>query len=621
MRPRDRLVLAALVPLSLVVAAIAVTTSAASREPSSARSSAPVAASVQGPDRTAPEIVARSPADGSPDAPLAGPLVIGFSEPLDAAALGSATVLLADAAGTPVEATATAGTAASELVVRPVHPLHPTSEYRLTVDGVHDLAGNAMRGSSSWSFTTVGALLAAGDIAVCGTSTGQQAVTAELLAGLEGEIATLGDNAYDTGSAAEFAGCFAPSWGRFLPRIHPATGNHEYLTPGASGYFGYFGAAAGDPARGFYSYDIAGWHVVALNSNCSFVSCAVGSEQERWLAADLAAHPALCGLALWHHPRFSSGRYSTNSAVLPLVRAFYAAGGDLMLNGHEHSYERFAPQTPEGVADPIFGVREIIAGTGGAGLRNDRPNPAANSEVWNGTTHGVLQLALRSDGYDWQFVPVPGATFGDAGAASCHGAPGGLASPLIWRDDFGAGGLRAWIVARAGGARAVVQPSVARSGRAVLLTSTTGRRSSATISRAVSPALAELTVTADVQVIAADRRRGRPVVLLTLADASGTAAVMLKRDGRTGEAFVRAGSARIAIGSIPLGRWLHLEVHVRLAGVGSLVEVRRDGLLAARAVVGIPAPSIARIVLGTKQAARTSAIAYDDVGVRASPLP
>jgi hypothetical protein len=258
-------------------------------------------------------------------------------------------------------------------------------------------------------------LLAAGDIATC-AGAGDEA-TAKLLDGLAGTVATLGDNVYQSGSAQQYADCYAPTWGRHKARTRPAPGNHDYRTAGAAGYFGYFGAAAGTPGKGYYSYDLGAWHVVVLNSN---LDTSRGSAQETWLRADLAAHPAACTLAYWHHPRFSSGSsHGNNTSVQPLWQALYEAGAELVLAGHEHHYERFAPQDPTGGADPREGIRQFVVGTGGAG-HYGFGTVRANSEVRSTGAFGVLQLTLHPDGYDWEFVPVAGKTFGDAGSGTCH---------------------------------------------------------------------------------------------------------------------------------------------------------------------------------------------------------
>ena len=265
-------------------------------------------------------------------------------------------------------------------------------------------------------------LLAAGDIADC-NSTGDEA-TANLLDGQSGTIATLGDNAYESGTAAQFTNCYNPSWGRHKARTRPSPGNHDYNTSGATGYYGYFGAAAGDPSKGYYSYNLGSWHVIAINSNCGAIGgCGAGSAQETWLKADLAANSNACTVAYWHHPRFSSGAEHGNDAEMQAIwAALYNGGAEIVLTGHDHTYERFAPQNANAALDNTFGVREFVVGTGGRshyGFGAAQPN----SQVRNGTTFGILKLTLRSNGYDWQFIPVAGATFTDSGTGTCHGKP------------------------------------------------------------------------------------------------------------------------------------------------------------------------------------------------------
>ncbi len=260
-------------------------------------------------------------------------------------------------------------------------------------------------------------LVGAGDIAHCSTATDE--ATAKLLDGISGTVFTLGDNSYDKGTAAEFANCYGPTWGRHKARTMPSVGNHEYYTSGASGYFGYFGAAAGEPGKGYYSYDRGSWHIVVLNSNCSKVSCAAGSPQETWLRADLAAHPSSCTLAYFHAPLFSSGEHGNQAHVRPFWKALYQANADVVLSGHDHSYERFAPQDPFGVADPARGIREFVVGTGGTYLR-PFGGFKQNSVSRNSSAHGVLKLTLHAGSYDWSFVPVAGKTFTDSGTTRCH---------------------------------------------------------------------------------------------------------------------------------------------------------------------------------------------------------
>ena len=264
-------------------------------------------------------------------------------------------------------------------------------------------------------------VVAAGDIADCFTE-GDEA-TARLVGGIEGTILTLGDNAYPDGSAENFAECYDSSWGKFKARTMPAPGNHEYETAGSSGYFDYFGDAAGDPDKGYYSYDLGAWHLVALNSNCGVgeIRCGPGSPQGRWLKEDLAANDeGACTLAYFHHPLFTSGSYRPGiEPVERLWEILYAGGVDVVLNGHDHNYQRFALQDPEGRADPEDGIRQFVVGTGGRS-HYQISHPIANTEVYNDDTFGVLDLSLHPRRYDWEFVPVKGETFSDSGVTQCH---------------------------------------------------------------------------------------------------------------------------------------------------------------------------------------------------------
>ena len=258
-------------------------------------------------------------------------------------------------------------------------------------------------------------LVGAGDIAECDAEGDEQ--TAALLDSIPGTVFTAGDNAYHDGATSEFNGCYSPSWGRFLSRTRPAPGNHDYKTSGAKPYFAYFGARAGAIGVGYYSYNLGAWHILSLNSELSMKS---GSAQERWLRADLAATKTKCTLAYWHSPRFSSGtEHGSDASTQPLWQALYDYGADVVIAGHEHNYERFAPQTPTGRADPDSGIREFVAGTGGADHYPFGP-PIANSEVRNGDTWGVLKLTLLPGSYRWEFIPVAGMTFTDSGSAHCH---------------------------------------------------------------------------------------------------------------------------------------------------------------------------------------------------------
>ena len=256
-------------------------------------------------------------------------------------------------------------------------------------------------------------LVGAGDIALC-NSEGDEA-TAALLDGISGTVFTVGDNAYSRGTAAQFRDCYGPSWGRHRARTRPSPGNHEYYSIGARPYYGYFGALAGPSSKGYYSYDVGEWHVVALNSN---IGVGHGSEQEQWLRADLAASDADCTLVYWHHPLFSSGPHGDQVKMRDIWRVLYEHKVEVVVNGHDHHYERFAPQTPDGQPDPETGIRQFIVGTGGAGLRSLR-NVRPNSQVRDTNTWGVLKLTLQAQSYDWEFVPVEGKTFRDSGSGAC----------------------------------------------------------------------------------------------------------------------------------------------------------------------------------------------------------
>lgn len=249
----------------------------------------------------------------------------------------------------------------------------------------------------------------------------KQKATSNLLvnSGLDAVLA-LGDIQYEDATHAQFMASYDPSWGRVKSITRPVAGNHEYETGTAAGYFQYFGSAAGDPAKGYYSFDLGDWHVVALNSDCWRVGgCKPGDPQNDWLRSDLAARPSRCTLAYWHYPRFSSGPEGNDPAVKPLWDALYEAGVDVVLNGHEHLYERFALQTPGGQSDPKRGIRQFTVGTGGKNLYSfagRRPN----SQVRNASAFGVLRLTLYPTSYEWRFVPIAGKTFTDRGATDCR---------------------------------------------------------------------------------------------------------------------------------------------------------------------------------------------------------
>jgi len=263
-------------------------------------------------------------------------------------------------------------------------------------------------------------LTGAGDIAVC-DSDGARQTSDQLLAQKTGWFFTVGDNAYENGSDKVFAECYAPTWGRVLDRtILPVPGNHDWLTKGASGYLKYFGARAQPNGTDYYSMDLGAWHIIVLESDCSKVGgCRPDNPQGRWLAQDLAQSTAHCTLAFWHHPRFSSGEHGNNAFTQPLWQDLYDAGADLILDGHDHTYERFAPQTPDGRLDPDRGIVEMVVGTGGRShysfsvIRD-------NSLVRDNSTWGVERLVLADGRWSFEFLPVPGETFSDSGSGSCH---------------------------------------------------------------------------------------------------------------------------------------------------------------------------------------------------------
>jgi hypothetical protein len=262
-------------------------------------------------------------------------------------------------------------------------------------------------------------VLAVGDIADC-TKSEDEAV-AQLVDAMRGPVLLLGDIAYPNGTPEQFDTCFAPAWGRYRERLRPAPGNHEYGTKDAAGYFGWFGDAAGKRGKGWYSFDVGDWHLIALNSNCALVGgCGAGSEQERWLRDDLAGAKARCTAAFWHHARFSSGgTHGSDPATGDLWRALADAGAEVVLVGHEHNYERFAPLDPAGRVDPERGIRQFVVGTGGRSHYGFGV-PREGSEVRDSTSFGLLELRLRADGYSWRFVPVASATFTDEGEGRCR---------------------------------------------------------------------------------------------------------------------------------------------------------------------------------------------------------
>jgi hypothetical protein len=262
-------------------------------------------------------------------------------------------------------------------------------------------------------------IMAAGDIGRCDDDNDD--VTAALVRRVpDATVLALGDLAYDDGTARDFEQCYDPSWGEFRSRTRPVPGNHEYKTPGAAPYFDYFGSIAGTPEKGWYSFDLGAWHIVALNSNCSRVGCEAGSEQERWLRDDLRVHGPRCTLAFWHHPRFSSGvTHGGSKSVQDLWQALMDNDVELALSGHEHLYERTAPLDARGKVDDAHGVRQFVVGTGGGNFY-ELGETITGSEAAFVETSGVMRMVLRTDGYDWRFLPGHAEGKSDTGSAACR---------------------------------------------------------------------------------------------------------------------------------------------------------------------------------------------------------
>ncbi len=297
-----------------------------------------------------------------------------------------------------------------------------------------DAAGNRSKVSKAVTASTAASAVvaAAGDIACdpsdpnyhggSGTSTAcRQKYTSDIIVnGDYDAVLALGDLQYDSGSLSDFNSVYDPTWGRFKSITYPVVGNHEYGQSGASGYFDYFGSRAGERGKGYYSFDLASWHIIAINSNCGQVSCSANSTQEQWLRADLAAHSNDCTLAMWHHARFSSGHDGDNTFMQTMWKDLVDGNAEILLSGHSHDYERFAPQDANGNLDTSNGVRQFVVGTGGAFFTGLGTSFDDNSQAHQNNTYGILQLTLRADAYDWRFVPEAGKTYSDSGTTSCH---------------------------------------------------------------------------------------------------------------------------------------------------------------------------------------------------------
>jgi acid phosphatase type 7 len=261
-------------------------------------------------------------------------------------------------------------------------------------------------------------LIGAGDIALCGDEYQNDDATASIIEGYPAaNIFTAGDNQQNDGGWGKYDDCYGPSWGRFKSRIRPSMGNHDYNTEEGAPYYAYFGGAAGEPGKGYYSYDIGAWHIIALNSNCPDGDCNPGSAQEQWLRQDLAASQARCTLLYWHFPRWTSGPHSDSDSVAGLWNAAVEGGAEIVVNGHNHQYERFAPMNSSGQPDPN-GIREFVVGTGGAPLYGFFIEHE-NSEVRHSESHGVILFTLYATSYQWEFIPTSG-DFHDSGSGECH---------------------------------------------------------------------------------------------------------------------------------------------------------------------------------------------------------
>lgn len=377
----------------------------------------PVVAVTAGPVSASVSTVSASPASivaGSGTSTITVTVTDAFGNPVS----GSNVVLAATGSGNtltqPSGSTGSNGVASGALA--------STATGTKTVSAT--AGGLALTQTAAVSVTSAGSsvtFVGAGDIADCGSD--NDAATAAVINAMSGSppVFVLGDNVYPNGKASEYTNCYNPTWGAFKSRTHPSAGNHDYNTSNASGYFGYFGASAGTPGQGYYSFDLGSWHVIVLNSN---IDADANSAQDTWLRADLAAHQNLCTLAYWHHPLYSSiGGSGSGGAVISSARRFwddlYAAGADLVLNGHRHVYEVIAPMKPDGTADPVNGIRTIVAGMGGES-GGDLTNIFPLSETREGHTYGVLKLTLSASSYTWQFVPVAGSTYTDTGSGNCH---------------------------------------------------------------------------------------------------------------------------------------------------------------------------------------------------------
>ncbi|HXE82628.1 MAG TPA: PKD domain-containing protein [Gemmatimonadales bacterium] len=329
------------------------------------------------------------------------------------------------------DGTTASGTKSSVSPITGTHAYAAEGDYHVTVSVTNSLNVTGTDGLTVDATAPV--IIAAGDIGDC-TRTSDEA-TGALLDTIPGTVMPLGDNAYVSGTPTEYANCYDPAWGRVKNRTRPVPGNHDYYNPGpsknADGYFGYFGAAAGPDKKGYYDFTLGSWFIIVLNTGTeNGDSIKAGSAQEQWLRAELASHSQQCTLALWHHPQFTTvtGRPFIRPETTALFQALYDGGVDLLLNGHDHTYQRFAPMRADGTADAAFGVRQFTVGTGGGeglyGFGPATPNLEVRAGNGEDPTFGVLKLTLHESSYDWKFIPAPGfGSFTDSGTSNCHGRP------------------------------------------------------------------------------------------------------------------------------------------------------------------------------------------------------
>jgi chitodextrinase len=421
-------------------------------------------------------------------------------------------------------------------------------------------------------------------------------------------VLALGDNQYSDGQLSKFQASYDITWGRFKSLIHPAIGNHEYNDPagGAAGYFNYFGDAAGDPAKGYYSWDLGSWHLIGLNSECSRAGgCGPGSPQEAWLRNDLADHSNNCTLAYWHEPRWSSGQHGSDADYDAIWTDLYNANADLVLVGHDHDYERFAPQGPDGNYDPR-GVREFVVGTGG---KNHYPvgAPIANSEVRNGDTFGVLKLTLHPASYDWQFVPEAGGSFTDSGTSTCSAET--TPSPSVFDDDFESGDLSRWTTVTGLGTDSTEVHAGSLGARA---TSTSGNVAYA--AKQLSSVHTGLSYKLWFKLL---DQGSNPVDLLKLRMPTSTVllGVYVSPTGLLAYRNFVAGVTASSQTTVTRGVWHSLEVRTVIDDANGRVETWLDGEPVAELTNAelLGTTPIGRIQLGENISGRTYDVAFDDV--------